>query len=136
MQHRTSGIVFVRRGVFRWIREREEFLADPTSILFFNHSEPCRFAHPVAGGDDCTIVALDTPAALELVARHAPRDAEDPEVPFRFGYGACSSRAAWLHCELLARTREGSSLALEDVLAELTDEAMRAGCRSHARPPR
>jgi len=135
-QHRTSGIVLVRRGVFRWIRERDEFLADPTSILFFNHSEPCRFAHPVPGGDDCTIVTLDTPRALELVARHAPRDAEDPDVPFRFGYGLCSSRAAWLHSELLARTRQHLPLAIEDVLAELTDEAMRAGCRSHARPPR
>ena len=135
-RHRTSGIVFVRRGVFRWIRERDEFLADPTSILFFNQSEPCRFAHPVAGGDDCTILTLDTPRALELVARHAPGDAENAEVPFRFAYGACSSRAAWLHCELLARTRQGSPLAIEDVLAELTDEAMRAGCRSQARPPR
>jgi AraC-like DNA-binding protein len=136
VQHRTSGLVFVRRGIFRWIRERDEFLADPTSILFFNHSEPCRFAHPVAGGDDCTVVTLDTPQALELVARHSPRDAEDPAVPFQLGYGACSSRAAWLHCELLARTRQGSALAIEDVLAELTDEAMRATCQSHARSSR
>src|SRR5262249_46858129 len=109
--------------------------ADASAILFFNQGEPYRFAHPVPGGDDCTILTLETSRALELVARYAPRDADVPGGPFPFRYGACSLRAAWLHCELLARTRQRSTVAMEDVLAELTEEAMLAGCRSHAKPP-
>jgi len=130
----THNIALVRRGVFQRTYQRDRFVADPTSVLFFNKNEPSRYAHPFPGGDDCTILTLDTPRALELVARHAPGDAQRPETPFRLGYGVCSARSARLHYELLARVRRGPLLAIEDLLAELTDEAIRDAYRTHARP--
>jgi AraC-like DNA-binding protein len=128
----THSIVFVRRGVFRRTRERETVVADPNHVLFFNAAQPYRYSHPLPGGDECTILAVETNRALELVARHAPRDAENPEAPFRLGHGLSPLRVARLHYELLALIhRRGSALVLEDVLSELADESVRAVYATH-----
>ena len=128
----TNSIVFVRRGVFRRTHRDETLLADPNHILFFNASQPYRYSHPIAGGDDCTILAIATTAARELVAEHAPRDAERPETPFRLGYGLCSARAAWLHYEFLALVRRAAPIvAVEDVLLELAQEGLRSAYETH-----
>jgi AraC-like DNA-binding protein len=108
--------------------------SSPTNhVLFFNAAQPYRFSHPLPGGDDCTILAVETCRALELVARHAPREAQRPEAPFRLDYGLSSRRVARLHYELLALIRRRDSpLALEDVLSELADESVRAAYGSRA----
>lgn len=133
----THSIVLVRRGVFRRTRHRETIVADPNHVLFFNAAEPYRYAHPVPGGDDCTVLAIETDAALELVARYAPRDAEDPRTPFRRDHALSGSRVAWLHYELvrLLRRRD-SGLVLEDVLWEIADQSVRAAYREEAAPAR
>jgi AraC-like DNA-binding protein len=123
----THSIVLVRRGVFRRRRRDETLLADANHVLLFNAAEPCRFSHPLPGGDDCTILAVETHRALELVARCAPRDAEDPATPFRLGHGVSSPRLARLHYELLAGLRRrDTALVLDDALAELAEESVRA----------
>jgi AraC-like DNA-binding protein len=128
----THSIVLVRRGVFRRMHRGETLVADAGHVVFFNASEPYRYAHPVPGGDDCLILAVETRQALELVARHAPRDAQRPEAPFRLGHGLATNRAAWLQHELIARAaRQDDPLALEDVTWELADEAVRAAYRAH-----
>jgi len=130
----THSIVFVRRGVFRRSRRCDTLVADPNHVLFFNAAEPYRYAHPVAGGDDCTILTVEPTRALELVARFEPRDAERPEAPFRAGHALRSRRAARLHFELLALVRSrATALALEDVLVELADEALRSAYATGAR---
>ena len=157
----THSIALVRRGIFRRATQGRDVIADANHILFFNKEHGYRFSHPVPGGDDCTILTIATPVALEIVARHAPRDAERPEVPFRIGHGIASTRTRRLHYELLRATRRrdgaepagetpafrtvgtppssaagraasrcpatqpSSELAIEDVLAELGDEAVR-----------
>jgi AraC family transcriptional regulator len=127
----THGIVLVRKGVFRRKWKGETLVADANHVLFFNAGEPYRYSHPLPGGDDCTILALDDARAVELVARHAPRDGERPEAPFGLGHGLASPLAARLHYELLALARAGGPrLALEDVLAELADEATGAAYRA------
>jgi AraC family transcriptional regulator len=127
----THGIVLVRKGVFRRMQQREMFVADANHVLFFNAGEPYRYSHPLPGGDYCTILAVDTRPALELVAHYAPRDAERPETPFRIGHALSSPRAAQLQYELLGLARRGvSGLALEDVVAELADEAVGAAYRA------
>jgi AraC family transcriptional regulator len=121
----THGIVFVRKGVFRRKRPGETLVADANHVLFFNAGEPYRYSHPLPGGDECTILVLDGQRALELVRRHAPRDALSPETPFRLGHGLASPRAARLHYELLGLVRRGApKLVLEDAVAELADEAV------------
>src|SRR5437867_955385 len=126
----THSIVLVRRGVFGRSHEGRSLVADPNHVLFFNAAEGYRYSHPVAGGDDCTILAVESARALELVARHAPRDPR-PESPFRLSHGLSSRRAAALHWELLQLVdRPAPRLALEDLLAELADEAVGGAYRS------
>jgi AraC family transcriptional regulator len=127
----SHGIVLVRKGLFRRMQGRETLVADANHVLFFNAGEPYRYSHPLPGGDDCTILAVDGPRALELVAQYAPRDAERPETPFRIGHGLSSPRAVRLQYELLGLVRRGApALALEDVVAELADEAVGAAYRT------
>jgi AraC-like DNA-binding protein len=119
----THSIALIRRGIFRRSEWGRPLVADANHILFFNEAQPYRYAHPVAGGDDCTILTIATPLALQLVA---PRDAERPHAPFRLGHALISRRTACLHYELLALLRQrASDLAVEDALAELADEAVR-----------
>ena len=121
----THSIVLVRRGVFRRTQQRETVLADPNHVLLFNAAEPYRYAHPLPGGDACTILTVETDRALELVGRHAPVDAEHPERPFRRGHGLSSPRTVWLHWEFLNLIARGAGrLAMEDALAELANEAV------------
>lgn len=135
----THSIVLVRRGVFRRTWRGEACLADPNHVVFFNAAEPSRFAHPLPGGDDCTILAVETSRAIELMARHSPRDAQDPDMPFRVGHGLSSPRVARLHYELLTRIRRhDAALALDDTLSELADESIRVvyGTRTELRARR
>lgn len=99
-------------------------------MLFFNAAEPYRYAHPVPGGDDCTILAVETRRALEIVARYAPRDAENAKAPFRRDHALSGSRVAWLHYEMLQLLRKrDEALLLEDVIWEIADESVRAAYR-------
>lgn len=130
----THGIVFVRKGVFRRTQQGETLVADANHVLFFNAGQPYRYSHPLPGGDECTILVVDSHRALELVAHHAPGDAERPEAPFRLGHGLSSPRAAQLQYELLGLARRGASLlAVENVVAELADEAVGAAYRTRER---
>jgi len=123
----THSIVLVRRGMFRRTRQRETVIADANHVLLFNAAEPYRYAHPLPGGDACTILTVATPRALELVGRYAPADAEDPKKPFPRGHGLSSQRAMLLHWELLHLIeRQADSLAVEDAIADLVSEAV--GC--------
>ena len=134
----THSIVLVRRGLFRRTRRGETLLADPNHILLFNAAEPSCFSHPRPGGDECTILAVETHRALELVGRHSPRDAEDAETPFRRGHGFSSPRVARIHYELLALLRRSDTrLVLDDALSALAREAVRAvyGARAVKSPP-
>jgi len=120
----THSIVFVRRGVFRRSHEGETLVADPNYVLFFNEAHTYRYCHPIPGGDDCTILAVEGSRAAELVARHAAQDT-CPERPFQRSHALSSRIAARLHWELLTLIkRPVPKLALEDALAELADEAV------------
>jgi AraC-like DNA-binding protein len=131
----THSIVLVRRGVFVRTGPGETLVADPNQVLFFNARESYRFSHPLPGGDDCTILVLETHRALEVVGHYASRDAEDPERPFRLGHGLSSPRVARLHYEVLALSRrQVMALALEDALCELVEAAVKATYREHGEP--
>jgi AraC-like DNA-binding protein len=133
----THAIVFVRRGVFQREHAGESVVADANHVLFFNADEAYRYSHPLPGGDECTILSLEGGHALELVARHAPGDAQRPERPFAHGHGLASPQAARLHYELLALVRANApKLLLEDVAAELADEAVGSAYRARGVKPR
>ena len=121
----THSIVFVRRGVFGITDRGEIALADPTQLLFFNLGQPYRFAHPLPGGDECTILTLEPETAQAMAERLAPGRLERSETPFPVSHAVAPPEAARLHFELLHLLRSGASppLATEDALAELVDTA-------------
>lgn len=127
----THSIVFVRRGVFRRVQRRRALVADANHVLYFNAGEPYRYAHPLPGGDDCTILTVETGRALELVAHHSPADAGDAQAPFRRGHALSGPALSRLHYELLGllRRRDVGRLQLEDALCDLADAAVAAAYR-------
>lgn len=124
--NQDHSIVFVRRGVFARTVRGEGHLADANHVLFFGAGQPYHIAHPIEGGDDCTILALSEPVARGLVARHAARDADLASVPFRSQQALSTPRAIRLQYELLSRARSTERLGFEDTLAELLDDVMLA----------
>ena len=71
----SSGhhLVFPRAGVFVKQVAGHEFVADPNQILFFNQAEPYRVAHPVDGGDDCTVFVFRAELLQEVISLYQPR---------------------------------------------------------------
>jgi len=137
----THSIVFVRRGLFLRTDRDGTIVGDANQILFFNRDQGYRYEHPLPGGDDCTILALDDACARELCEGLAqPRD-RGVSGPFRSGSAPSTPRVARLHHELLALARPRGAplpLAAEEVVSELMDEAMRAltGAASAGPDPR
>jgi AraC-like DNA-binding protein len=123
----THSIAFVRRGLFARTDCERTLVADANHILFFNEGEPYRYAHPLPGGDDCTILTLDDECARTAVERFAPPRTSDGKGPFPIGYALSTLRAARLHHELLALIcgdRSVPELAAQDAIAELIDATM------------
>jgi len=85
-EEHSSGhhIVFPRSGVFLKRVAGREFVADPNHVLFFNQAEPYRVAHPVEGGDDCTVFEFRPELLLEVIGAYQPRVDERPERLFEF----------------------------------------------------
>jgi AraC-like DNA-binding protein len=132
-RNETDSIVFVRRGLFVRRQGTDTVVADANHVLFFEPGRPYHVAHPIEGGDDCTTLSVPRPLARELVARHDPRAADHPAGPFRIGHALSSRLSGRLHYELLALLQAGPPpLAVDDVLAELADEAVRV---AYGRPP-
>jgi AraC family transcriptional regulator len=128
----THSIVLVRRGVFQRRQHRAMLTADPNHILLFNALHPYRYSHPLPGGDDCTILAVETDTALNLVAQQSPWDAEKPGQPFHIPCAISSHRAAGIHYELLALLRRPSpQLVIEDAMVELVEETIRSAYASY-----
>jgi len=123
----AHSIVFVRRGVFVREHEGERVVADANQVLFFNAGEPYRYAHPVAGGDHCTILDVSAEVAGTLVAACCPPRRRRTDGPFQNERGLATTRVQLLHWELLRLLREGATrLSAEDGLAELLDVSVRA----------
>jgi AraC-like DNA-binding protein len=125
----THSIVFVRRGMFALNDAQDTFVADPTHILFFNQGQPYRYAHPLPGGDECTILAIDSECARRAVETLSDSRRRDRHNPFPYGAAPLTRRAARLHYELLLMLSDGRALpelSIQDALMELLSEAIRA----------
>lgn len=129
------SIVFIRRGMFIRQRGRESVVADANQILFFNAGEPYHIAHPAAGGDDCTILSVPADLVLEVLERHMPRHAGRLEAPFPFGSTVSQPWVARLQFELLRRIRYPMDPAIDEVLIEAIETAVRCSCAMQAGLP-
>jgi len=117
------SIVFVRRGLFVRSQHGMSIVADTNRILFFNPDQPYRISHPIEGGDDCTILTIARPLALEIVARHAPQVVEQQWVPFLHGQGRAALDLWRMHYELLALS-SADHLGFEDLLLRIIDQTV------------
>jgi AraC family transcriptional regulator len=118
------SIVFVRRGLFVRSQDGVSVMADTSRILFFNPQQPYRISHPIEGGDDCTILTISRPLALEIVARHTPHVVEQSSwVPFLQGEGRAALDLWRMHYELLARSC-ADELGFEDLLLRIIEKTV------------
>ena len=93
-EEHSSGhhVVFPRSGVFLKRVAGREFVADPNHVLFFNQGEPYRVAHPVEGGDDCTVFEFRPDLLVEVIGSYEPRVEARPERPFDFTHTLSDQR--------------------------------------------
>jgi AraC family transcriptional regulator len=112
-------IVFVRKGVFVKRRGRQEFVADPNHVLFFNRCEAYRVSHPVGSGDDCTVFTFPPQLLREATETFSHRNSG--QQPFEFTLTLCNQRNFLLYHRLrqflLAGTRD--ELAVEEAALHL-----------------
>jgi AraC family transcriptional regulator len=137
----SSGhhIVFPRSGVFLKRVAGREFVADPNHVLFFNQAEPYRVAHPVAGGDDCTVFEFRQALLLEVITSYRPRVEERPELPFEFTYTLSNNRAFLFQHRVRQRLLSGfaDALTVDEISLELLAAVMRQTyVRCGSRPAR
>lgn len=130
----VHSIVLIRRGVFRRSWRGESLVADANHLLFFNPGEPYRYAHPLSGGDDCTVLELPEALARELMQQHPPAASRRDGSLFPRGHALASRKAVRLHYELLRVIRQGvPALAIEDTLSQLIGASVESGSRVKTR---
>jgi AraC-like DNA-binding protein len=108
-------LVFPYRGLFLRHAAREETVAQPNQLLFFNQGEDYAVSHPVVGGDACLSLRLDDALLWEL----APKDQLESRGSFRLARRRIDPGAqalVALLCHALSKsaieTFEAESLAL------------------------
>ncbi|MGO9082263.1 MAG: helix-turn-helix transcriptional regulator [Streptosporangiaceae bacterium] len=102
----STGLVLVRRGCFaRWADGRHEVLC-PTTAYLQQPGQEERFAHPAAGGDDCTAITLDAGIFADLFGEQPALRHRELPLP---------AALAVLHRRMLAagQSDERAELALE-----------------------
>jgi AraC family transcriptional regulator len=62
----ATYLVFPYRGVFVRHLGRDQAVAEPNQVLFFNRGEPYRVSHPVPGGDASLNLAIKDALLQEL----------------------------------------------------------------------
>jgi len=62
----TTNLVFPYRGTYLRHVGSDQSVADANHLLLFNAEEGYQVSHPVAGGDDCLVLALSEPLLREL----------------------------------------------------------------------
>lgn len=123
-------LAFVRRGIFSKAVNGQEFLADSNQVVFFNCGEEYKIAHPVDGGDDCTVFQLQAELAKDVAASLWPQVADRPDRPFLFTHAPCDQAIYMLLERLRHRIRHA---ALDELMAEeLTMVLLAATLRSAA----
>ncbi len=118
-------IAFVRRGFFVKQVGSERIAADATQAVFFPRGETYRVHHPIEGGDDCVVIALDddllADAALDLGV-----DAESgPRLPS--GHVRLDTRLSMLLSQLFARATSGlDAVSIEETACRLASAVLGA----------
>jgi AraC family transcriptional regulator len=126
-------IVFPRSGMFLKRVAGREFVADPNHVLFFNQGEPYHVAHPVDGGDDCTVFEFRTRLLLEAIGSYQPRIKEHPRRLFQFTHMLINNRVFCFQQRMRQRLLSGftDALTVDEFSLDLLAAVMRhvyVGC--------
>ena len=70
----ATHLVFPYRGAYVRHLGRDEAVAEPSQVLFFNDDEAYRVSHPVKGGDACLDMRVEEHLLRELAPRTLLRD--------------------------------------------------------------
>ncbi len=134
----TAGayqIVVTRRGAYLRHSGRDQVLADPGTVVFYEPHRGYRVSHPAGDSDSCTVFEIPAHGIRELLASFDGK-AGDPELPlFPVSHVRIDSGALLLsHAILRAAHAGGDGLAVEETalgfVGKVLARAYRAGAPS------
>lgn len=100
-------IAFVRRGIFEKTRGPDVVPADATRVVFFPAGQEYRVRHPLAGGDECTVLQVSDELLREVLRECQPRLADRRQDPFPGSSCAADSAIHLEHWRLFQGLRRG-----------------------------
>ncbi len=118
-------VVFTRGGVFLKHVAGREVVADCTSVVFFNAGEPYRVTHPVAGGDDCTVLSFSHEVLRDAIAGHDPRVEDRPAAPFAHAHAPSRPAELLRQHVIRAIARGGGELDIDERAVGLLESVLR-----------
>lgn len=133
----THDIGIVRGGVFvRHNGRRRSITVDANQAVFFNRHEPYAVSHPLAGGDDTTVLSVAPDVLCELLAECDPGVRDRPERPFAFA-AAPTPPSSFVFQHRLRQSLQRDSvdpLEVDELALVLAHAVLRAALRHHGRP--
>ena len=127
-------ISVVRQGTYQRRLHGRTVVADPTTLVCGNQSEPFRLAHRVGAAARETVVAMDERTFRGLLREANARAGRAAAVRFPLDALSLTGRGALLHAALLRARREGRDpVAMQELALELARWAIRPrpAARSH-----
>jgi AraC family transcriptional regulator len=107
----ATELVFPYRGMFARHLGRDQAVAEPSQVLFFNAGEGYRVSHPVTGGDACLSLAIAPALLQELTPRPLVRTGEN--LAFHNQRKPIDTRSQALATRLRRRLFSGQAQPLE-----------------------
>ena len=119
------AIVFVRRGVCEKRVGRRSISATPNCVVFYPMGQVYRTRHPVSGGDECTVLTIDSETLRDLLASIDPA-AADRSDPFPVEFIPVNPLLHLRHWRSLQALGQGQfdSLAMQQDLLDLCASAL------------
>lgn len=107
----ADRVVITRRGAYEWSSNGTPHQVDPTTVTFWARDSYYRVAHPVPGGDDCTVFRLTERGAERFRAARRGR----VRTTFERSAQPLEGRSDLLHRIAFERARRGlDALSVEE----------------------
>ena len=133
----TRDVVFTRRGMYLKQVGRERVVADANQVLFYGPELPYRVEHPVAGGDETTVLTFTGAVLREALREYVPAVGEMPEPVFGVTHGPVAPETLWRQQLLRHRVRAGivEPLAVEEEALALLRQVVQAAYSVRGQKP-
>jgi len=128
----SHQVIFTRRGVYIKQTGRQHVVVEPTQVVFYNRNETYRIIHPVSGGDEGTVVAVQSDFLFEILTGFDPSTSKRELAPFAVGHAPVDP-AVLLAYRRLHRASNAScleTLCIEDAAVSLLETVICSAYRS------